>query len=191
MKDNNVAYYCAICFGGAAIGLTALACPFVLPAFRRYALPFIPATKEQINSVFYLLSKHRGPMRSVIDLGSGDGRMVFEATRFGFQNCCGVELNHWLVWYCRLKNFYLRSNCRFYRQNLLQINLSGYDCITVFGTEEIMPVILAKLKKEVHSDCRIVTSRFKFPDNIKYEDEQKNICSSTWIYYGRNLRDTK
>jgi hypothetical protein len=57
--------------------------PFLLPAFRRVCLPFIPATDKQIQNVLKLLGTYGkenhalaevGP--KIIDLGSGDGRIV-------------------------------------------------------------------------------------------------------------------
>ena len=36
----------------------------------------------------------------LLDIGSGDGRLVVEAARMGFKST-GVELNRWLVYYSR------------------------------------------------------------------------------------------
>lgn len=33
-------------FGAVAFGITAVCVPFVAPGFKKYALPFIPATDE-------------------------------------------------------------------------------------------------------------------------------------------------
>lgn len=59
--------------GGAAIALSIVCTPFVLPALRRICLPFVPATPLQIKNVFTALKDRSG---SLIDLGSGDGRIV-------------------------------------------------------------------------------------------------------------------
>lgn len=59
--------------GGAGIGLIAASIPFVLPALRRYCLPYVPATPVQIERVLWQL---RGRQGKVVDLGSGDGRVV-------------------------------------------------------------------------------------------------------------------
>ena len=62
--------------------------PFVSPALRKYCLPFVPATNQQVSNVKQLLSKRVQSVRrastigspveqlKVIDLGSGDGRLV-------------------------------------------------------------------------------------------------------------------
>ena len=58
---------------GLAVGMIGLALPFILPAFRKICLPYVPATPEQIKAVLSLLKGGSGP---VVDLGSGDGRLV-------------------------------------------------------------------------------------------------------------------
>ena len=68
-RSRNALYF----MGGIASGITALALPFVLPAFRKICLPYIPATPEQIKVVLRLLRGGSGP---AVDLGSGDGRLV-------------------------------------------------------------------------------------------------------------------
>ena len=60
-------------FGGAGVALLVGALPFVLPALRRYCLPYVPATTVQTERV---LSQLKGRKGKVVDLGSGDGRVV-------------------------------------------------------------------------------------------------------------------
>lgn len=59
--------------GGTAVGLMVVCAPFVTPALRRVCLPYVPATTSQVNNVLLAL---RGRHGSLLDLGSGDGRIV-------------------------------------------------------------------------------------------------------------------
>ncbi len=59
--------------GGVIVGIVALTVPFVLPALRKYCLPFVPATPIQTETV---LRHIQGRTGRVVDLGSGDGRVV-------------------------------------------------------------------------------------------------------------------
>lgn len=59
--------------GGTLVALYAVVTPFVTPALRRVCLPFVPATSAQIENVLKMLQGRRG---SVVDIGSGDGRIV-------------------------------------------------------------------------------------------------------------------
>lgn len=65
--------------GGAAVALSVICAPFVSPALRKHCLPYIPATNEQVKNIFVALKNRSG---SLIDLGSGDGRIVIGKIRF-------------------------------------------------------------------------------------------------------------
>lgn len=60
-------------FAATGIGLLVGCAPFILPALRKVCLPYVPATDNQVRNVMKCLKKRKG---SVIDLGSGDGRIV-------------------------------------------------------------------------------------------------------------------
>lgn len=55
------------------MGLTVVCVPFVSPALRKICLPYVPATTAQVENVFKALAGRKG---SLIDLGSGDGRIT-------------------------------------------------------------------------------------------------------------------
>lgn len=61
--------------GATALGVSLAAIPFVAPALRRVCIPYVPATPDQLANVRKALAidGSRGPL---IDLGSGDGRVV-------------------------------------------------------------------------------------------------------------------
>ncbi|XP_078465262.1 ATP synthase subunit C lysine N-methyltransferase-like isoform X2 [Lampetra planeri] len=60
--------------GGAILAVYALCLPFVLPALRRVCLPFVPATDAQLGNILRALGP--GRRRRLVDIGSGDGRIV-------------------------------------------------------------------------------------------------------------------
>lgn len=69
--------------GFAAIGISIVCFPFVSPAFRRFTLPFVPATDNQIKNIFSLLPKNPAN-KKLLDIGSGDGRIVIAAAKVCF-----------------------------------------------------------------------------------------------------------
>jgi len=69
--------------GASFVGMCALTVPFILPAARRVCLPYVPATDAQVQNVMSLLVGSK-PGR-LVDLGSGDGRIVIEAAKREFQ----------------------------------------------------------------------------------------------------------
>ena len=59
--------------GGSLVALYAVAAPFVAPALRKVCLPFVPATTAQVENVLRVLRARSG---TLVDIGSGDGRIV-------------------------------------------------------------------------------------------------------------------
>jgi hypothetical protein len=66
--------------GFAAVGISIVCFPFVSPAFRKFTLPFIPATDNQLRNIFSALPKNPVNKR-LLDIGSGDGRIVITAAK--------------------------------------------------------------------------------------------------------------
>ena len=79
-----------------------LFCPpyFFLPSHFVTGAPFVPSTNES-TSALIRLSKLR-PGMNLYDLGSGDGRLLFEAARKG-ANAYGIEINPFLVLYTKIR----------------------------------------------------------------------------------------
>ena len=59
--------------GVSVFGIVAISSSFIAPALRKFCLPYVPATTRQVANVMQML---RGGSGKVIDLGSGDGRIV-------------------------------------------------------------------------------------------------------------------
>ncbi|KAF5284205.1 hypothetical protein FQR65_LT00205 [Abscondita terminalis] len=148
--------------GACAFGICAIAIPFVTPALRKHCLPYIPATESQIKNILLALQHRSG---KVIDLGSGDGRIVIELANHNYESH-GVELNPWLVAYSKLNALSkgVSKTTRFFNTDLWKFSLSPYNNIVIFGIEEMMPDLERKLISECGNKCNIVACRFPLPN---------------------------
>ncbi|CAH3131167.1 unnamed protein product [Pocillopora meandrina] len=168
--------------GAAAVGIVLVTTPFVTPALRKICLPYVPATERQIANILRIgqASKHNGS--TLVDLGSGDGRVVIAAARQGYQ-AHGYELNHWLVWYSRLQARLqgLHHKATFSRADLWKVNLSTFDTILIFGVSEMMPKLQDKFQEEMKDDAQILACRFPLP-NWKPTDMIEEGIDSVWLY---------
>ncbi|CAH0402767.1 unnamed protein product [Chilo suppressalis] len=165
--------------GGLAVGVSVVCIPFVSPALRKVCLPYVPATTEQLAGVSKALANRSGKL---LDVGSGDGRIVFTAAKLGFK-AEGVELNPWLVYYSRLASLLqpeLRKT-KFYRHNLWTFNLKQYENIVIFGVEQMMQDFEYKLLKEAQSGAVIVACRFPLP-NLKPIETIGHGVDTVWKY---------
>ncbi|CAL1531368.1 unnamed protein product [Lymnaea stagnalis] len=160
-------------------GVSALMAPFVFPGLRRFALPYIPASSHQIGNVMKALSGRSG---TLIDIGSGDGRITLIAARNGFQ-AYGVELNLWLVLYSRWTAWRngLQKKVTFFHKDLWKTDLSIYQNVVIFGVESMMKPLQEKLAKEMLPDARIVACRFPLP-SWKPVLVQGEGLDTVWLY---------
>lgn len=165
--------------GGLAVGVSIICIPFVSPALRKVCLPYVPATTEQLAGVTRALSGRSGKL---LDVGSGDGRIVFTATKLGFR-ADGVELNPWLVYYSRIASL-LNSEYRgakFYRRNLWTFDMKPYNNVVIFGVEQMMAEFERKLIQEMNNDSVVVACRFPLPNMIPVETIGSGI-DTVWKY---------
>ncbi|KAK4828508.1 hypothetical protein QYF61_026779, partial [Mycteria americana] len=130
--------------GGTLVALYAVVTPFVTPALRKVCLPFVPATSTQIQNVLKMLENRSG---SLVDVGSGDGRIVIAAAKRGFK-AVGYELNPWLVWYSRYRAWRdgVHQNTKFYISDLWKVSFSHYTNVVVFGVPQMC--ILSKFEDD-------------------------------------------
>ncbi|XP_039102793.1 adenine nucleotide translocase lysine N-methyltransferase isoform X2 [Hyaena hyaena] len=119
------------------------------PGFRRVPLrlqvPYVGASERQVEHVLSLL---RGRPGKMVDLGSGDGRIVLAAHKCGLQPAVGYELNPWLVGLARLHAW--RAGC------------AGSVC---YRREDLwkLPLLEDKLRAELPAGARVVSGRFPLP----------------------------
>ncbi|XP_012283997.1 protein FAM173B isoform X2 [Orussus abietinus] len=179
-KISPVAGYVLITVtGGIGTALLIACAPFVSPALRKICLPYVPATTVQVENV---LSALRGRSGNLIDVGSGDGRIVLAAARKGFK-ADGVELNPWLIAYSKIKAATqgLASKTAFFRRDLWKFNLTKYDNIVIFGVEQMMTEIEEKFISELRKDSVVVVCRFPLP-NLKPVSMQGQGVDTVWVY---------
>ncbi|KAI5634061.1 hypothetical protein NE865_13230 [Phthorimaea operculella] len=165
--------------GGLAVGVSIVCIPFVSPAFRRICLPYVPATTDQLAGVTRALAGRSGKL---LDVGSGDGRIVFTAAKLGFK-ADGVELNPWLVYYSRIAAL-LDPKARaskFYRKDLWSFGLRPYNNIVIFGVEQMMKEFESKLLKEASPDTVVVVCRFPLPNMTPVETIGHGV-DTVWKY---------
>ena len=186
---SNKGLVLAALTGGAALSLSVICLPFVTPALRKYCLPYVPATNQQVENVLKALSlggtSKSNPVgkQKLVDVGSGDGRIVLACAKAGYQ-AHGIELNLWLVLYSRWRAFFskdLKGKATFAKQDLWKSNFSPYQKVVIFGVEEMMPHLESKLSDELNSEGEVVACRFPFPNWVPYRTVGEGI-DCVWLY---------
>ncbi|OGM26107.1 hypothetical protein A3D00_01815 [Candidatus Woesebacteria bacterium RIFCSPHIGHO2_02_FULL_38_9] len=125
--------------------------------------PFVPIPTGKIEEILKL-SKSK-PAEKVVDLGSGDGRVVIAFARKGII-AHGYETNPILVIWSkfRIQQLGLSGKAYIHWKSLWKADLSEFSLITVFGISTIMYKLKQKILKEAKAGTRIISYSYKFPN---------------------------
>lgn len=124
--------------------------------------PFVPSSDESANQMLALMKKYK--IKRVLDMGSGNGKLVILLTKEGYQ-ATGVELNPWLVFKSRraLRKAGLKDKASIRWGNFWSFKIDNYDAVTLYLVPHILPRLEKKLKKELKPGSYIVSNYFTMP----------------------------
>ena len=103
----------------------------------------------------------------VIDLGSGDGRLVIAAVKeFGARGGFGVDINEAYIAYANAKaaEAGIGDRVKFYARDLFATDVSAATVVTVYLFPGAMARVGEKLRAELAPGTRVVSHDFPFPD---------------------------
>ncbi len=119
--------------------------------------PYVVSPAEVVDRMLRLAEPRKGDY--LIDLGSGDGRIVIEAAkRFGTKGL-GVDIEPRLVELARgnARKAGVESLARFEVQDLYETNLRGADIVTAYLLPEVNLKIMPRLLEQLRPGARVVT----------------------------------
>lgn len=134
---------------------------FLLPV--ALGAPYVPITREKLD-VLINMAKIR-PGERAVDLGSGDGRIVIALARAGAE-AHGYEINPLLVWISRrnVRRAGLKGKAFIHWKSFRQADFKRFDVVTIYGFNNIMKELEARLQKDLPLGGRVVSHTFKFPN---------------------------
>lgn len=107
-----------------------------------------------------------GPNDYVVDLGSGDGRLVITAVKdFGARGGLGVDINDKLVAYANASAAQagVADRVTFVRQDLFDTDIHAATVVTIYLFPAVMRRLRDKLWAELTPGTRVVSHDFPFP----------------------------
>ena len=143
---------------------------------EKFDVPYVPTPMKVVNAMLKLASV--GPNDFLIDLGSGDGRIVITAAKKLGVRGFGVDLNEDLV---KLSKQYAKyegvtDRAAFYVQDIFMTDLSKADVITMYLLQEVNLKLRPKLLIDLRPGTRVVSHDWHMgdwrPDNsmiIEYQ----------------------
>jgi len=148
----------------AVAALLAPAMPALAAAAPESAAPFVATPWSIVDAMLTLADVHAGDF--VIDLGSGDGRLVITAvTKYGARGGYGVDIDPDLV---KLANATaaqagVADRVRFEERDLFTADVHEATVVTVYLLPRVMARVERKLATELAPGARVVVNDYPFP----------------------------
>lgn len=169
----------------AAIGAAALAC--ASPVFAQgSAGPYVPTPTAIVDEMLKFAEVKRGEY--LIDLGSGDGRIVVTAARDYGASGHGIDIQDSLV---RLATANARAagvsdRVHFVRGDLFDADLSRADVVTIYLLPTTAPRLVRKLLADLRPGVRVVSHDYPLspllPERyLTFDNEEKRRISGTTL----------
>lgn len=136
-----------------------------------FGAPYLPTLKRQQAEALELLDLRPG--QTLVELGSGDGRMLVVAAKQGL-NVIGFELNPLLFIYSWLITRRYKDRVTVRWGNFWQAGLPECDGIYVFLLDRYMAKLHNKITREITKPVKVVSYAFKMPD-VKATTEKSGL----------------
>jgi len=126
--------------------------------------PYVPTPQPVVEAMLKLAGV--GPDDFVVDLGSGDGRIVLTAARLYKARGFGVDIDDELVEQSNAEagRLGLAGRVQFMRQDVLAARVEPATVVTLYLLPGMMRSLQSKLFKELRPGARIVSHDFSFSD---------------------------
>jgi len=140
---------------------TALVLIFVFSFVIFFGAPYLPTLKKQTTEALDLLDLKEG--QTLLELGSGDGRVLREAARRGIKSL-GYELNPILYIYSKIRCRKFAPLITVLFGNYWTKPLPAADGIYVFLLNRYMTKLDTKINQEMKHPLKVVSFAFAFPN---------------------------
>lgn len=125
--------------------------------------PYVPTPMKKVNLMFKLADIKKGS--HVVDLGSGDGRLIIEAAKKGAY-AYGVEINPGLVLFSYLNILVnkVSTHAKVIWGTLFSVDYRKYDIIFIAGFIEMMKTLEKEFETKLKKGTKVICYAFPLPN---------------------------
>jgi SAM-dependent methyltransferase len=143
-------------------------------------VPYVPTPQSVVDRMIELAQVGKGDY--VIDLGSGDGRIVIAAIRAGADRALGVDINPVRIREANenAKKAGVTDRVEFRRQNLFETPIADATVITMYLLPDVNYQLRPRLLDELRPGTRIVSHAFHMAE---WEADQRSDVGDRNVYF--------
>jgi len=140
---------------------------------------FVPTPMNIVRKMLEIAEM--GENDILIDLGSGDGRIIIEAAKTYEANAIGIEADPLRVLWSRfnIRAKGLQSKVKIVWGNFFKTDISNATVITVYQGQGINNKLISKFEEELEPGTRIVSYSFTFDGWVPCKEDQD---SGVYLY---------
>jgi len=133
----------------------------VIALIRAKGVPYVPLSRRTINELKKYIDFSQAENMNVVDMGSGDGRILrlFEAN--GVKNLTGYELGWWPYLKSRILGWRIRSKAKISNKNFFKVNISQHNVVFCFLLRSMLARMRYKFDKELKPGTIIYSAWFE------------------------------
>jgi 16S rRNA G966 N2-methylase RsmD len=173
------------CFLALVVGTFVTAMPAVAETPGVAGAPYVPTPTAIVDRMLMLAKV--GPNDYLIDLGSGDGRLVIAAVaKYKARGGMGVEIDRSLVKDAtdQAKKAGVAGRVTFVAGDLFVADIEQATVVTLYLLPSMMGDVEAKLRKELKPGTRVVSHDYPLPswkpvDVVTFDTPEKVPISGT------------
>ncbi len=154
------------------------------------AAPWLPTKPSDRR---HLLDKLKlEPGQKVVDLGCGDGSMLFAVARkFPGVECVGYDISLlplFFGWARKILYFnkYKKVHIRF--GNLFKQSVADANLVFIFLLPKSYPKLVELLKRDLKDEAKVIVEAWPLPNTSPIETLKEEKLLSIFIYTGKSLR---
>lgn len=164
--------FCLLVFAGASAPAFSQNVPQEVEDFSdTLDVPFVPSHAEVLRAMFAMTKTNKNDY--VIDLGSGDGRIVIAAAKWHGARGFGVDLNKELVAIAnrRAREQGVADRAKFFVRDLFKTDISKATVVTMYLLPEVVLQLRPKLLSTLKPGTRIASHDYHLgewrPDEMR------------------------
>ena len=126
--------------------------------------PYVPTSHEVVKDMISI--SELTDVDTIMDLGSGDGRILIAAAKAGATKAIGYEIHPGLVKLSRrkAKNAGVDHKVEIRKRSMWKADLSGTTVVFLYQIPYSMEKIRNKIENELPKGTRIISNAFEIPE---------------------------